>query len=111
MAHFAEVIDGIVTRVIVVSNDDCGDTYPASEAVGQSFIADIKIPGHWYQTSYNSNFRNKLAGIGDSFENDMFIAPQPYASWTLVDGSWEAPVEMPDDDERYSWDEDTLAWI
>jgi hypothetical protein len=24
---------------------------------------------------------------------------------------WDAPVAMPTDDKRYSWDEDTLSWV
>ena len=110
MAHFAKIEDGIVQEVIVISNEDCGDTYPASEAVGQAYIAGIGLGGGWKQTSYNNKFRNRFAGVGYAFEDDMFISPQPYPSWTLVDGEWEAPVAMPDDG-RYWWDEFHLKWV
>ena len=110
MAHFAKVENGIVVGVIVIGNDDCGDTFPESEPVGQSFISGLGLDGEWIQTSYNDSFRNKFAGIGDSFEDDMFITPQPCPSWTLVDGEWEAPVAMPDDG-RYWWDEFHLKWV
>lgn len=76
MAHFAHIQSNVVINVIVVSNDVCGDTYPASEPVGQQFIADVlNLPGTWLQTSYNGNFRGCYAGIGYRYdpENDVFI--------------------------------------
>jgi hypothetical protein len=78
MAHFAQVSDGIVRSVIVVSNDDCGGgDFPASESIGQAFIASLGLAGEWKQTSYNGNFRGKYAGIGDIYDavNDVFVAP------------------------------------
>jgi hypothetical protein len=78
MAHFAKINNGIVSQVIVVSNDDCGGgDFPTSEAVGQAFIASLGLAGEWKQTSYNGNFRSKYAGIGDIYDavNDVFVAP------------------------------------
>jgi hypothetical protein len=78
VAHFAQVTNGIVQRVIVVSNDDCGGgDFPASEPVGQAFIASLGLAGEWKQTSYNGNFRSKYAGIGDRYdaELDEFVPP------------------------------------
>ena len=78
MAHFAKVENGIVREVIVIGNADCaGGDFPASEAAGQAFIASIGLSGEWKQTSYNANFRNKYAGIGDTYDavNDVFVAP------------------------------------
>jgi hypothetical protein len=78
MAHFAEIKDGAVQRVIVVSNDDCGGgDFPASESIGQAFIASLGLAGEWKQTSYSGSFRSKYAGIGDIYDavNDVFVAP------------------------------------
>ena len=78
MAHFAEIKNGIVSQVIVVSNDDCaGGEFPESEPIGQAFIASIGLTGTWLQTSYHANFRGKYAGIGDTYdaESDEFVAP------------------------------------
>jgi hypothetical protein len=78
MAHFAQVSDGKVQRVIVVSNDDCaGGDFPASEAAGQAFIASIGLAGEWRQTSYNHNFRGTYAGIGYTYDavTDTFTPP------------------------------------
>jgi hypothetical protein len=71
MAHFAKVDNGTVSSVIVVSNDDCdGGEFPENEAAGQAFIASLGLEGEWLQTSYNSNFRGKYAGIGDTYDAD-----------------------------------------
>lgn len=78
MAHFAKIENNTVTNVIVVSNDDCGGgDFPASEPIGQAFIASLGIAGDWLQTSYHANFRSKYAGIGDLYvaETDEFVSP------------------------------------
>ena len=79
MAHFAKIDNGTVSQVIVVGNDDCGGgDFPASESVGQAFIASLGLAGEWKQTSYNGNFRGKYAGIGDTYDADLdeFVTPQ-----------------------------------
>jgi len=101
LSHFAKldsnnvVIDGIVAEQDFIN----------SGAVGDSFL--------WVQTSYNNNFRKQFAGLGFTYDktNDVFIAPTPYASWTLdASFDWQPPTAMPDDDKRYDWNEDTLSW-
>jgi hypothetical protein len=114
MAHFAEIENGVVVQVIVVSDDDAPDPYPESEAIGQAFIASLGLTGEWRQTSYNGTFRAHYAGIGYTYDaaNDVFYAQQPYPSWTLDENwYWQPPTPMPDDtDYFYRWDEDTLSW-
>ena len=115
MAHFAKVknriIDGknygVVQEVIVVE-----PLVINSGTLGE--------PREWVQTSYNGNFRNKFAGQGDLYDYslDMFISPKPYASWSLElyeedekpKAQWKAPVDMPDDGQSYTWDENTKTW-
>jgi hypothetical protein len=116
MAHFAEVIDGVVQQVIVVSDNEAPDPAPEhSEPLGQAFIRDVlRLGGEWVQTSYNRTFRAHYAGIGYTWdaENDVFYAPQPYPSWTLdAEWNWQAPVPYPDDGGLYTWDEATLSWV
>jgi len=80
MAHFAQVNDdNIVQQVIVVANVDCGGgDFPASEPVGQAFIASLGLTGTWLQTSYNANFRKLYAGMGFTYDAvlDEFVAPE-----------------------------------
>ena len=78
MAHFAKVENEKVIQVIVVNNETLSDLeFPASEAVGQEFIASLGLDGTWKQTSYNGNFRAKYAGAGDTYDadQDKFISP------------------------------------
>jgi hypothetical protein len=46
-------------------------------------------------------------------EQDVFIEPQPYSSWSLDMNifHWVSPVRYPTDDKRYSWDETTTSWV
>jgi hypothetical protein len=101
MAHFAEIKNNLVLRVIVAEQD-----FINSGIVGDAFL--------WVQTSYNGNFRGKYASIGDTWDkvNEVFISPQPFPSWTLdTDFNWNAPTPYPTDDLIYSWDEDTTSWV
>ena len=64
------------------------------------------------RTSYNGKIRKQYAGIGFSYDliNDVFIAPQPYPSWSLDDNfNWQAPTPKPEG--LFTWDEPTLTWI
>lgn len=77
MAHFAKIENGIVTTVIVVSNETLNDLeFPESELVGQEFIASLGLDGTWKQTSYNANFRNKYAAAGDTWTGKTFKSPK-----------------------------------
>jgi hypothetical protein len=76
MAHFAQVINNLVTDVIVIANTDCDDlAFPESEPVGQAFIASLGISGDWLQTSYNGNFRGCYAGIEYTWNGTDFLPP------------------------------------
>jgi hypothetical protein len=99
MAHFAE-LDQLnrVIRTVVACNDDIANNGgEQSEQAAEYFktVCPLSPAGIKYvQTSYNHNFRGHFAGIGMIFREDlnMFIDPQPYASWTLdAKGNWNAP--------------------
>ncbi len=116
MAHFAQIIDSIVSQVIVAEQDFI-DSLPESE--------------HWVQTSYNTRgglhygpdgapdggepLRFNFAGVGYAYdaERDAFIPPQPYPSWTLDPATclWAAPLPMPDNGGAYLWDERAQVWV
>ena len=110
MSHFAKVCDGKVVQVIV-----------AEQEFFDTFV-DLS-PGTWLQTSYNTHgnqhpenrpLRGNYAGIGYTYDatNDVFYAPQPYASWVLNNTTWlwEAPVAMPTDGKQYKWNESIINW-
>jgi hypothetical protein len=65
------------------------------------------------RTSYNNNIRKQYAGIGYSYDSvaDVFIAPQPYPSWSLDENyDWQPPTPMPTEG-RWYWNEATLSWV
>ena len=115
MAHFAEIDqNGIVLRVVVVSNQDTSDASGVEkEYIGAAFCERL-LGGTWKQTSYNGNMRKNYAGIGYRYDidRDAFIPPKPYPSWVLNEDTclWDAPVSMPTDG-VYQWDEATTSWI
>lgn len=116
MAYFAQIDDdGTVVQVISISNADAPDPAPEnSEPLGQSFIADVLgLPGVWKQTSFNHSWRKQYAAIGGRYyaDADVFVAPQPYPSWTLnAEHDWEPPIPMPAEG-RWEWDEASESWV
>lgn len=77
MAHFAQLDENnIVTGVLVVNNEKLIDENGnESEQKGIDFLKDLfGQDTKWVQTSYNGNFRDKYAGIGDLYDeaNDIF---------------------------------------
>jgi hypothetical protein len=114
MSHFAKVVNGVVTQVIVAEQDVIDDR-----------------DGQWVQTSYNTRggvhyapnsndpdggiaLRKNYAGIGYIYdiERDAFMEAKPYDSWLLDEQTcmWEAPVLHPNDGRMYTWNEQTQAW-
>lgn len=125
MGHFAKVVNGFVTQVIV-AEPDFFDNFVDSSA------------GEWIQTSYNTRggvhynpetgepdngipLRKNYAGIGYIYDKDKdaFYEPQPYPSWILNEDTclWESPLPVPNDGNRYNWDEqayqadNTTGWV
>jgi len=113
MAHFAEINQSNqVMRVIVVNNDVITDAEGNEhEDIGVLFCHNL-LGGSWKQTSYNGKIRGKYAGIGDTYNEaeDIFIAPQPHASWTRDGSYWKPPVPYPTDGKFYQWNETELRW-
>jgi hypothetical protein len=111
MAHFAEISDGIVTRVLVVNNSELLVDGVEVEQKGIDFLNNL-VGGTWVQTSYNGNIRKQYAGIGFTYDavKDQFVAPQPFPSWSLdSNNDWQAPTPKPEG--SFIWDEETLAWV
>jgi hypothetical protein len=121
MGHFAKVVDGKVTQVIV-AEPEFFDTFIDSS------------PGQWFQTSYNTRggvhyepnsdtpsadqskaLRKNYAGVGYTYDSqrDAFIPPKVFDSWVLDEQTcyWNPPVAYPEDGQNYSWDEATVSWV
>ena len=103
MAHFAEISNGVVQRVIVVHDND--------EANGVEFCHNL-LGGEWLQCSYNNRIRKQFPSIGYTYDADadVFVAPQPFGSWTLDSNhDWQPPTPKPEGD--YVWFEPNRVWI
>ena len=120
MAHFAKLgVNGKVIAVHGLDNDQMLNADNAEdETVGQQRLQEIHgWPAQmWIQTSYNTRgnkyynadstegdqskkLRGNYAGIGYTYDdvNDLFWAPQPYASHTKNNStaSWDPPIAYP----------------
>jgi hypothetical protein len=104
MAHFAEVINGKVKRVLYLDNDIVTDENGVEqESLGQAHLNQHNpTEGTWIQTSYNHNIRNVYAGEGYDYNSteDKFYPPKPHASWVWGTDSanlktWLPPIDFP----------------
>ena len=127
MASFAKIgLNNKVIEVLSLHNDVLKDSNGIEqENIGIDFLTKLTGWAVWKQTSYNTHggvhrlggtpLRQNHAGIGYTYdeEKDAFIAPQPFASWTLDESTcrWKAPVAYPDDGKRYEWNEETVGWV
>ncbi len=114
MAHYAKMNENnIVEQVIVISNDKELTNGVEDENFGVAFCVMLTNHQNWKKTSYNGKIRKQYAGIGFSYDpiKDVFVAPQPYPSWTLDENSdWQAPTPYPQDGNLYRWNESTVSW-
>ena len=116
MAHYAFLNGNNIVTEVIVGKDEDGTNW--EQHYGEFRNQTCK------QTSYNTYgnqhklggtpFRGNYAGIGYTYDpvNDVFYAPQPFASWTLNQTTWlwEAPTPYPLDGKVYDWDETTTSW-
>ena len=121
MSHFAKVKDGLVEQVIV-----------AEPEFFETFVDTT--PGTWIQTSYNTRggvhynpetgqpsedqskaLRKNFPAVNWLYnhELDVFTPPKPFPSWVLDEqtGFWKSPINKPEDDKHYEWNESTLSWV
>lgn len=111
---FAEInSENKVTRVLVIdkgTDKQCKDWL------------ETRLGGTWVKTYSTSGVEagtekantKQPAGVGFTYDPDTkeFIPPQPFESWILNKNLvWEAPVEKPDSENEYRWDEEKTSWV
>lgn len=124
MAHYAFIGYGNkVVKVIVgvdetVTQNDNGTPVGGTTEAWEQFYQNQ--PQHLgllcKRTSYNATngYRKQYAGVGYTYDADadVFVAPQPFGSWTLDSNhDWQPPTPMPIDSKKYSWNETELEWV
>lgn len=89
--------------------------------IDENELIDGLEPEIWYgrfrnqpckRTSYNNRIRKQFAGIGYTYDadGDVFIAPQPFPSWTLdTNYDWQPPTPHPETG-VWLWDETNQIW-
>ena len=116
MAHFAKIDSNNIVEIVHVVNNEVikKEDGTEDEAKGKEFLNSLFGSATWVQTSYNNNFRKNYAGVGYTYDStrDAFIPPKPYNSWVLNEDTcqWESPVEFPDANNRYNWNEENQEW-
>lgn len=105
MSYFAEIQNGVVTRVVVADKD-----FIDSGALGD--------PKNWKETSMDGSVRKNYASVGHTYDTglDAFVPPQPYPSWSVdaQTAKWKAPKQPPQltaQDKGAYWDESKTDWI
>lgn len=104
MAHFAKLDQNNVVIDVVVIRDEDETTYADwRKQFGETYV----------QTSYNNRIRKQYAGIGFTYNKtaDVFVAPQPFPSWTLDSNyDWQPPIPRPINKKAYRWNEEERIW-
>jgi hypothetical protein len=120
MAHYAFIDSNNVVVKVLTGVDETVTQLDGNVEVGGSTEAWEQFYENqpWHlgltckRTSYNHNIRKQYAGIGFTYlaDADVFVTPQPFASWTLdTNFDWQPPTPRPDGD--YYWDENLLVWV
>jgi len=126
MASFAKIgLNNKVIEVLSVVNEVLHDSNGIEqEAIGVDFLTKLTGYPVWKQTSYNTHggihdnggtpLRKNHAGIGYTYDEDRdaFIPKKPFNSWILNEDTclWNAPVAYPQDNNKYSWNEQNQSW-
>lgn len=122
MAHYALIDENNIVRQVITGVDENeiqtdldGSTVGGSSEAWEDFYSSLP----WFagltckRTSYNGKIRKRYAGIGYKYDDvaDVFIAPQPYPSWSLDSNhDWQPPIPYPNDGLIYDWNEADEDW-
>jgi hypothetical protein len=110
MAYYAFLNDNNIVTEVITGRDETEIVDGISD--WETYYGNLRGQT-CKRTSYNSNIRKQYAGIGYKYDRDLdiFIAPQPFPSWSLDHNSdWQAPVQYPTDGKNYIWVENDLEW-
>lgn len=85
-------------------------------------VVVLSFPTHdanlMYQTFQKFNYDQVIdlcrvhlsPGLGDAWDGKKFVS-RPFPSWTLgEDLKWHPPVEKPDSEDNYIWNEEEQEW-
>lgn len=102
--------ENIVEQIVYVT--------PDSDEHAAIYLEQVLgLEGPWINARLASNSLNH-AQIGYIYieDLDMFMIPKPFESWEIkrnprtLNYYWSPPVEYPNDQKDYEWDEANLNW-
>ena len=73
-------------------------------------VVNIKVCDDDYRPEPYEVEVTGAAWIGGDYVGGHFYPPQPFPSWTRGEGEWLPPLSMPEDGERYVWNEESQQW-
>lgn len=96
-------VDKFITSDILESDGDKGFKYIKDNNSDLWVYIDDNFENHSNNVAIGMVLNDKL---------NAFTRPQPFPSWTFDEksGSWNSPVENPNDGKTYSWNEENLRW-
>lgn len=91
--------DGIVENIISADNPDASIALKLLIPEASEIILSTEQTGPAY--------------IGGDFFSGQFRPIPPFNSWVwdINKKSWKAPIDYPQDDKVYFWDDNTISWI
>lgn len=127
MAHYAFLDENSIVTEVIIGKDEGEDGIDWEQWYGEFRGQICKRTSYnthgnvYYNAETNSPaadqskaFRKNYAGIGFTYDatRDAFISPKPFPSWVLeeITCTWTSPVPRPQDNNKYIWDENEVAW-
>lgn len=111
MAHYAYLDENNIVITVIVGKDETELIEGFNPEIYYAQGTDFTVK----RTSYNAKIRGKFASIGDSYnaDEDIFIEPQPFPSWTRQGSYYFPPVNFPEpvEGKRFTWSEEAGDWI
>lgn len=96
-----------------------GDVVKEWPVEGQTYVKSDQPFVHSERNFLNDGFAvidffatNDGVLVAGQFEVVLPRPPQPFESWSYVDGVWVPPVPIPEDASmHWDWDEASLSWV
>lgn len=106
--YFAIIDETNIVKSIIVADFDVAEKM-SSDSETNYFLS---LSNNNYDLENNPGL---ICEVGYTWnpENQVFVEPKPFASWSLNTDKWiwEPPSPKPEDGFYYIWDEEKLSWI
>ena len=118
MAHYAFINENNRVTYVIVGKEENEGGIDWEQHYGE--VIKMKCKRCSYNTiggihkNGGTPFRKNYPGEGYIYDEskDAFYPEQPFTSWIFNEETclWEPPIEKPNDDKKYRWNESVLNW-